>query len=88
MLQLNTNKMQTHIVLDVVIILQVRNSSKTPLVSVIVTGAPGSGKTALATKIACDSGFPFVKICSPSDLVGYSEAAKCQHLKKVSLFLC
>ena len=51
----------------------------------MVTGAPGSGKTALATKIACDSGFPFVKICSPSDLVGYTEAAKCQYLKKVSL---
>uniref|UniRef100_H2YXP3 Vesicle-fusing ATPase n=2 Tax=Ciona savignyi TaxID=51511 RepID=H2YXP3_CIOSA len=62
---------------------QVRNSNKTPLVSVLITGATGCGKTALATRIALDSGFPFLKICSPSDLVGFSEAAKCQHLKKV-----
>ncbi|XP_078488885.1 vesicle-fusing ATPase [Ciona intestinalis] len=62
---------------------QVRNSNKTPLVSVLITGAVGCGKTALATRIALDSGFPFLKICSPGELVGFSEAAKCQHLKKV-----
>ncbi|XP_076823225.1 vesicle-fusing ATPase-like [Clavelina lepadiformis] len=62
---------------------QVQNSDKTPLVSVLITGGVGSGKTALATKIAVNSGFPFIKICAPDKLVGFSEAAKCQHLKKV-----
>ncbi|XP_077975296.1 vesicle-fusing ATPase-like [Styela clava] len=62
---------------------QVRSSVKTPLVSMLLTGAVGSGKTALATRIAVDSGFPFVKICSPGDLVGQNEATKCQDIKKL-----
>lgn len=46
------------------------------------TGPTGSGKTALATRIALDSGFPFVKVLSPGDLVGMGENSKCQVLKK------
>jgi vesicle-fusing ATPase len=33
----------------------------------------GSGKTALASHIAMQSGFPFVKMVTPSDLVGYRD---------------
>ncbi|CAK8680969.1 unnamed protein product [Clavelina lepadiformis] len=61
---------------------QVRSSNRTPLVSVLITGGVGSGKTALATKIADDSGFPFMRVCTPDNLIGFSEAAKCQYLKK------
>lgn len=46
-------------------------------------GPPNSGKTALAVKIAEDSQFPFIKICSPDKMIGFSEIAKCQAIKKV-----
>ena len=41
------------------------------------------GKTAIAATLAKESGFPFVKICSPEDMVGYTESAKCTRIKKV-----
>lgn len=46
-------------------------------------GPPHSGKTALAAKIAEDSEFPFIKICSPDKMIGHSEISKCQAIKKV-----
>jgi vesicle-fusing ATPase len=49
-------------------------------------GPPHSGKTALAAKIAEESNFPFIKICSPDKMIGFSETAKCQAMKKVSRF--
>lgn len=48
-----------------------------------VSGPPHSGKTALAAKIAEKSNFPFIKICSPDKMIGFSETAKCQAMKKV-----
>ncbi|WEW54950.1 transport between ER and Golgi ATPase protein [Emydomyces testavorans] len=63
---------------------QVREpESTTQLFSVLLHGPPGSGKTALAAKIAIDSDFPFVKLISPEDMVGFSEMAKIQHMSKV-----
>lgn len=63
---------------------QVREpTSTTSLFSVLLHGPPGSGKTALAAKISIDSDFPFVKLISPEDMVGYSEAAKIAHISKV-----
>lgn len=47
-------------------------------------GPPKSGKTALAAKISEDSQFPFIKICSPDKMIGHSEIAKCQAIKKVT----
>ncbi|XP_062330472.1 vesicle-fusing ATPase-like isoform X2 [Osmerus eperlanus] len=55
----------------------------TPLVSVLLEGPPNSGKTALAAKISEDSQFPFIKICSPDKMIGHSEIAKCQAIKKI-----
>ena len=46
-------------------------------------GAPNAGKTALAAQLARASDFPFVKICSPDDMVGFTEAAKCLQIKKI-----
>ncbi|TMS22590.1 Vesicle-fusing ATPase [Larimichthys crocea] len=46
-------------------------------------GPPNSGKTALAAKISEDSQFPFIKICSPDKMIGHSEIAKCQAIKKI-----
>nr|XP_061807558.1 vesicle-fusing ATPase-like [Nerophis lumbriciformis] len=62
---------------------QTKNSEHTPLVSVLLEGPPNSGKTALAAKIAEDSHFPFIKICSPDKMIGHSEIAKCQAIKKI-----
>lgn len=52
-------------------------------VSVLLEGRQGSGKTAFAAKLAQTSDFPFVKICSPENMIGFSESAKCQAIKKV-----
>ena len=61
---------------------QVRKSERTPLVSVLLHGPTGSGKTALAAKIAKDSGFPFVKMITPESMVGYNEMGKVTQLSK------
>ena len=52
-------------------------------ISPLVTGPPNAGKTALAAHICKTSGFPFVKICSPVDMVGFTETAKCLAIKKM-----
>lgn len=62
---------------------QVANSNRTPLVSILIEGSAGSGKTALAAKLAKDSDFPYMRLLSPETLVGYSEAAKCAKITKV-----
>ncbi|XP_008579648.1 PREDICTED: vesicle-fusing ATPase [Galeopterus variegatus] len=62
---------------------QTKNSDRTPLVSVLLEGPPHSGKTALAAQIAEESNFPFIKICSPDKMIGFSETAKCQAMKKI-----
>jgi vesicle-fusing ATPase len=62
---------------------QVATSDRTPLVSVILKGPAGSGKTALAAKLAIDSGFPFVKRISGEHLLGLTETGKCDAIGKV-----
>lgn len=62
---------------------QVRNSEHTPLVSVLLHGPAGAGKTALAAKIGLASGFPFIKLISPESMVGYSEASKVATISKI-----
>ncbi|CAH1756857.1 10061_t:CDS:10 [Entrophospora sp. SA101] len=62
---------------------QVRKSSRTPLVSVLLHGPPSSGKTALAATMAMASEFPFIKLISPESMVGYSESAKMTAINKV-----
>lgn len=53
------------------------------LVSILLEGPPNSGKTALAAKLALLSDFPFIKICSPDDMVGFTESAKCLQIRKI-----
>ncbi|PKY06750.1 putative vesicular fusion ATPase [Aspergillus campestris IBT 28561] len=62
---------------------QVGAADATPLFSVLLHGPSASGKTALAARIAMDSDFPFIRLISPEDMVGYSETAKIQHISKV-----
>lgn len=53
------------------------------LVSILLEGPPNAGKTALAAKLALLSDFPFIKICSPDDMVGFTESAKCLQIRKI-----
>ncbi|SMY25723.1 unnamed protein product [Zymoseptoria tritici ST99CH_1A5] len=61
---------------------QVRTNT-TRLHSVLLHGPRGSGKTALAAKIALLSEFPFIKLVRPVDMVGMNELQKIQTLSKV-----
>jgi vesicle-fusing ATPase len=62
---------------------QVQNSKQTPLLSVLLEGPSGAGKTALAAKLALDSGYPYTKVISPENFIGYNENAKCTAIAKV-----
>lgn len=62
---------------------QVQSSEATPLITTLLEGSQGTGKTALAATVAIESGFPFVKVVSAEAMVGYSEAAKCQYIAKI-----
>jgi vesicle-fusing ATPase len=61
----------------------VKSSKRTPLVSVLLHGPNGSGKTALATTIAMSSEFPFIKLISPESMVGFTENAKVNQISKI-----
>jgi len=62
---------------------QVNNSSKTPMISILLSGKSGCGKSAFAAKLALDSGFPFIKMISPDDYVGYTENSRVSKITKV-----
>lgn len=62
---------------------QVRTSTRTPLVSVLLHGPPGSGKTAMAATIAQASQFPFIKLVSPESMIGMAPAQKIAAINKV-----
>lgn len=65
---------------------QARATEGSGLVSILIEGPPNSGKTALAGQLAKMSDFPFVKVCSPEDMVGFTESAKCLQIRKVIKF--
>jgi vesicle-fusing ATPase len=62
---------------------QAKDPTSRGLVSILVEGPPNTGKTALAAKLAISSEFPFIKLCSPDEMVGYTESAKCMMIRKV-----
>jgi vesicle-fusing ATPase len=62
---------------------QCLNSTRTSLVSLLLEGRPGAGKTALAASLALMRDIPYVKLISPDDLVGFGENQKCAKIQKV-----
>lgn len=65
------------------LVTQTLNVDTSGFVQALLTGPANSGKTCLAAKIAKNSDFPFIKVVTPEDMVGYSEAAKCLQIKKI-----
>ena len=65
------------------IVNQVRVSDRTPLMSILLSGPPGCGRTALAAHLASTCGFPFAKMITPDQLIGYSERGKIDKIHKV-----
>lgn len=62
---------------------QVENSENNPLVTALLEGPAGSGKTAIAATVAIESGFPFVKVVSAESMIGMSESAKCSYIARI-----
>jgi hypothetical protein len=55
---------------------QVRTSTRTPLLTVLLEGRVASGKTALAASVAVESTFPFVRVISQDNMIGMGESQK------------
>ncbi len=65
---------------------QLKNSSNINILSFLIEGDIGSGKTTLAANIALNSMFPFVKCISPSVLLSFNnEYSKCEYITKTFL---
>ncbi|KAL5054241.1 hypothetical protein RYX36_034923 [Vicia faba] len=62
---------------------QVKVSKGSPLVTCLLEGYRGSGKTALAATIGIDSDFAYVKIISAETMIGLHESTKCNQIIKV-----
>ncbi|GMM33628.1 AAA family ATPase [Saccharomycopsis crataegensis] len=55
-------------------------NGNTNLLSILIHGPSGSGKTALASSIALNSQFPFIRMISSAQIVGMSESAKITYI--------
>ncbi|VDN58116.1 unnamed protein product [Dracunculus medinensis] len=62
---------------------QVRRSNSDRFGTLLLEGLPGSGKSCLAATIAKQSDFPFIKVVSAEDMVGFNETAKYMNLHKI-----
>eukprot|EP00457_Paulinella_chromatophora_P002362 gb/GEZN01002366.1/.p1 GENE.gb/GEZN01002366.1/~~gb/GEZN01002366.1/.p1 ORF type:complete len:748 (-),score=162.37 gb/GEZN01002366.1/:215-2458(-) len=65
------------------LIQSVKISENTPLLSVLLEGTPGCGKTAIAAQLALESQFPFIKLISPETMVGMRDDQKAMDIAKV-----
>jgi len=62
---------------------QVRSSENTPLLSVLLHGPAGCGKTALSAHLAQRSDYPYVRRIANENYVGHSELSKVNAINKV-----
>ncbi|KAL5715501.1 vesicle-fusing ATPase [Ranunculus cassubicifolius] len=62
---------------------QVKVSKGSPLVTCLLEGPSGSGKSAMAATVGIDSDFAYVKIISAETMIGLSESSKCAQIVKV-----
>jgi len=60
-----------------------RGTDQDPMLTALLEGPSGAGKTALAATVALESGFPFARIICPADsMVGMSSSERAQAVKK------
>jgi vesicle-fusing ATPase len=62
---------------------QVRSSTRTPIVTCLLEGSSGCGKTTVAAQLATDSDFPYVRMITPDQLISLGELSKCGVITKV-----
>ncbi|PWZ10383.1 Vesicle-fusing ATPase [Zea mays] len=65
---------------------QVKVSKGSPLVTCLLEGPAGSGKTTMAASVGIDSDFAYVKIISAETMIGFSESSKCAQICKKGYF--
>jgi len=59
---------------------QLKNSSSANMMSILLHGDSGNGKTSVACSIALNSSYPFIKLISPSQLAKLSDQGKAQEI--------
>ena len=64
-------------------IVQVVKGKSSQLHSILLEGDSGCGKTALASWVALNCDFPYVKLISPENFVGYTETGKINAIVKI-----
>lgn len=62
---------------------EVKNSDTERLISILIHGETGVGKTAIASSLALQSEFPFIKMLSAESLVGMSEQGKISSIDNI-----
>lgn len=60
-----------------------RNNVNSTLNSIILCGSGGTGKTSIAAYFAKKCSFPYVKLISPDNFLGYTDAGKISAIKKI-----
>lgn len=61
----------------------VKEQNRTNHLSILLEGPHGTGKTALAAKIAIASEFPYIKMIRPDDLIGYHDHGRVAKINRV-----
>jgi vesicle-fusing ATPase len=62
---------------------QVKMSKNTNIMSVLLEGDSYTGKTAIATKIAATSGFPYIRMITPDMFIGKSSSEICNKIRTI-----
>lgn len=65
------------------LIQQIVENENTNVMSILLHGEHGSGKTTIAAFLAKEAHFYFTKFITPDNLIGYSEAGKINYIHKV-----
>jgi vesicle-fusing ATPase len=61
----------------------IHQQTKEPLLTILLEGDNGCGKTALAAHLASKSQFPYVKLITPENFVGFTEMGKVAAITKI-----